>query len=156
MCGGRRKKRGKFSGFWATHQKTCPAFVQALRLLSDFKLQCRQNINRNIDHSSYMVTMCSSFSLPKCFCGIPRTDVQQKSQQVRYVHGWHISFPCRKPHTGHPGFCFSLKTYESFSPDSWLTKSSHSHLKTVDTIGNCQRPVFLLGISQHIHEITNL
>ena len=31
------------------------------------------------------------------------------------------------------------------------------YLKTVDTIGSCQRPVFSLGVSQHIiHKITNL
>ena len=30
------------------------------------------------------------------------------------------------------------------------------HLKTVDTIGNCQRPVFSLGVSQHMHKITNV
>ena len=29
-------------------------------------------------------------------------------------------------------------------------------LKTLDTIGNCQRPVESLGVSQHMHEITNL
>ena len=29
-------------------------------------------------------------------------------------------------------------------------------LKAVDTIGNCQRPVFSLGVSQHMHKITNL
>ena len=29
-------------------------------------------------------------------------------------------------------------------------------LKTVDTIGNCQRPVFSLGVYQHMHKITNL
>ena len=27
---------------------------------------------------------------------------------------------------------------------------------TVDTFGNCQRPVFSLGVSQHMHKITNL
>ena len=25
-------------------------------------------------------------------------------------------------------------------------------LKTLDTIGNCQRPVFSLGVSQHMHK----
>ena len=30
------------------------------------------------------------------------------------------------------------------------------HCATLDTIGNCQRPVFLLGVSQHMHKITNL
>ena len=30
------------------------------------------------------------------------------------------------------------------------------HLKTVDTIGNCQRPIFSLGVSQHMHKNTNL
>ena len=29
-------------------------------------------------------------------------------------------------------------------------------LKTLDTIGSCQRLVFLLGVSQHIYKITNL
>ena len=29
-------------------------------------------------------------------------------------------------------------------------------LKTLDPIGNCQRPVFLPGVSQHMHKITNL
>ena len=27
---------------------------------------------------------------------------------------------------------------------------------TMDTIGNCQRPVFPLGVSQHMHKITKL
>ena len=30
------------------------------------------------------------------------------------------------------------------------------HLKTVYTIGNCQRAVFSLGVSQHMDKITNL
>ena len=29
-------------------------------------------------------------------------------------------------------------------------------LKTMDTIGNCQRLVFTVGVSQHMHKITNL
>ena len=29
-------------------------------------------------------------------------------------------------------------------------------LKAVDTIGNCQRLAFIVGVSQHMHEITNL
>ena len=29
-------------------------------------------------------------------------------------------------------------------------------LKTLDTFGNCQRPVFSLGVSQYMHKITNL
>ena len=29
-------------------------------------------------------------------------------------------------------------------------------LKPLDTIGNCQRPVFPLAVSQHMHIITNL
>ena len=35
---------------------------------------------------------------------------------------------------------------------SWLVQ----WLKTLDTIGNCQRPVFSLGVSQHMQKITNL
>ena len=42
-----------------------------------------------------------------------------------------------------------------------ITFQSHNQtytdlLKTVDTIGNCQRPVFSLSVSQHMHKITNL
>ena len=29
-------------------------------------------------------------------------------------------------------------------------------LKTLDTIGNCQRPVFSFGVSQYNHKLTNL
>ena len=29
-------------------------------------------------------------------------------------------------------------------------------LKAVDTIGNCQRLAFTVGVSQHMHKITNL
>ena len=29
-------------------------------------------------------------------------------------------------------------------------------LKKLDTIGNCQRPLFSLGVSKHMHKITNL
>ena len=29
-------------------------------------------------------------------------------------------------------------------------------LKAVDTIGNCQRLAFTVGVSQHMHQITNL
>ena len=28
-------------------------------------------------------------------------------------------------------------------------------LKTLDTIGNCQRPVFSLGVSQQVHKLIN-
>ena len=34
----------------------------------------------------------------------------------------------------------------------WYTLS----LTALDTTGNCQRPVFSLGVSQHMHKITNL
>ena len=29
-------------------------------------------------------------------------------------------------------------------------------LKTLDTIGNCQRLAFTVGVSQHMHKLTNL
>ena len=38
----------------------------------------------------------------------------------------------------------------------YLKNSLKCLLKTVDTIGNCQRQVFSLGVSQHMHKITNL
>ena len=30
------------------------------------------------------------------------------------------------------------------------------YLKALDTFGNCQRPAFSLGVSQHMHKITHL
>ena len=33
-----------------------------------------------------------------------------------------------------------------------IVRSFHTNLKTLDTIGNCQRPVFSLGVSQHMHK----
>ena len=33
---------------------------------------------------------------------------------------------------------------------------THRELKTLDTIGNCQRLAFTVGVSQHKHKITNL
>ena len=38
----------------------------------------------------------------------------------------------------------------------FLEKSGKMWLKTLDTIGNCQRRVFTVGLSQHMHKITNL
>ena len=35
-------------------------------------------------------------------------------------------------------------------------ESKEQIIKTLDTFGNCQRPVFSLGVSQHEHKITNL
>ena len=37
-----------------------------------------------------------------------------------------------------------------------MTHALLSGLKTLDTFGNCQRPVILLGVSQRMHKITNL
>ena len=34
--------------------------------------------------------------------------------------------------------------------------SSRKDLKTLDTFGNCHRPVFLLGVSQHMHKTKHL
>ena len=36
------------------------------------------------------------------------------------------------------------------------TERVETKLKTLDTIGNCLRPVFSLGVPQHMHTITNL
>ena len=34
--------------------------------------------------------------------------------------------------------------------------TKYALLKAVDTIGNCQRLAFTVGVSQHMHKITNL
>ena len=36
------------------------------------------------------------------------------------------------------------------------TKVTQNPLKTLNTFGNCQRPVFSLGVSQHLQKITNV
>ena len=38
----------------------------------------------------------------------------------------------------------------------FVMTSTNKRLKTVDTIGDCQRPVFSLCVSQHMHTKTNL
>ena len=38
----------------------------------------------------------------------------------------------------------------------WENSKKTVLFKTLDTIGNCQRPVFPLAVSQHTHKITNL
>ena len=38
----------------------------------------------------------------------------------------------------------------------WWHQPDDSFLKAVDTIGNCQRLAFTVGVSQHMHKITNL
>ena len=38
----------------------------------------------------------------------------------------------------------------------WCPFKSPHRLKTLDDIGNCQRPVFSLCVSQHVHKRTNL
>ena len=37
-----------------------------------------------------------------------------------------------------------------------LPQNGERSLKALDTIGNCQRPVFSLGVFQHMHKITYL
>ena len=49
------------------------------------------------------------------------------------------------------GFCRSRPSLFTLSYNEFLKT-----LKALDTFGNCQRPVFLLGVYQHMHKITNL
>ena len=41
-------------------------------------------------------------------------------------------------------------------PAGEVSAENYHDKKTVDTIGNCQRLVFTVGVSQHMHKITNL
>ena len=38
----------------------------------------------------------------------------------------------------------------------WNNRKSKLILKALDTFGNCRKPVFSLGVPQHVHKITNL
>ena len=55
----------------------------------------------------------------------------------------------------HPTSCLSWAVFKD-----WIKRpQTLTHcfiLKALDTFGNCQRPVFLLGVPQHMHKITNL
>ena len=54
---------------------------------------------------------------------------------------------------------FTHAKNEWLDKNFWIINSINSaglKLKTLDTIGNCQRPVFSLGVSQHLHKTTNL
>ena len=51
---------------------------------------------------------------------------------------------------------YSLPGNEDESEDDFTKDQWPPDLKALDTIGNCQRPVFSLGASQHMHKITNL
>ena len=42
--------------------------------------------------------------------------------------------------------------FRNFGDFPVLTKMSCFILKTIDTIGNCQKPVFSLGVPQHMHK----
>ena len=50
---------------------------------------------------------------------------------------------------------FSLSTM-CLTDYVYFCKVSFFLVKAMDTIGNCQRPVFSLGVSQHMHKMTNL
>ena len=61
------------------------------------------------------------------------------------------------------GKVVGLKTTSlaSIPKTQWYNKirsysKNEIHLETLDTIGNCQRPVFSLVVSQHMHTIANL
>ena len=61
--------------------------------------------------------------------------------------------------------CYNLEIKPSFLNHSFIYIIFHFVvvnvcidfvLKTLDTIGNCQRLVFAVGVSRHMHKITNL
>ena len=50
----------------------------------------------------------------------------------------------------------SINKIDCTCTDLGTKRVKTNHLKIMDTIGNCQRPVFSLGVSQHMDKITNL
>ena len=50
----------------------------------------------------------------------------------------------------------SLYTHQYLNKKKRKVEICKDYLKTLDTIGNRQRPVCSLGVSQHMHKITNL
>ena len=53
------------------------------------------------------------------------------------------------------GLCGNILDFDPLFVEIQLEYVVRS-LKTLVTIGNCQRLVFTLGVSQHMHKITNL
>ena len=80
-------------------------------------------LTKNIDKNPLMLNLVSSYILIISFC-LTQTGYQPK---------WHTS-----------------TAYHWLSVDN--IAYHFNFLKTLDTIGKCQRPVFSLGISQHMHK----
>ena len=55
-------------------------------------------------------------------------------------------------------FLYSIMNYYDWFIKNIQTSQPKADfcLKTVDTFGNCQRLVFIVGVSQHMQKITNL
>ena len=52
---------------------------------------------------------------------------------------------------------YSKNNSPFIQPTQFIFMPAHAHLlKALDTIGNCQRRVSSLGVTQHMHKITNL
>ena len=53
----------------------------------------------------------------------------------------------------------AMQTLQCIVKSAWTTSVCRQKptffLEALDTFGNCQRPVFSLGVSQHMHKITN-
>ena len=71
-----------------------------------------------------------------------------------FVHGRVCNVKISQPRIstlGGAGLCIGSNTIKSRMLPYAIPVKDTGH-----TIGNCQRPVFTLGLSQHMHKITNL
>ena len=76
---------------------------------------------------------------------------QVKSPQRLIKRQWTLLVNTQTSYLISSYLIFSFLLTSSFC---FLRFLNYNDLKTLDTIGNCQRPVFSLGVSQHMHEIT--
>ena len=74
----------------------------------------------------------------------------------RETHSWFVTKAIRTfyyfPRTAYDWNSFFVHVYQSVLQFSTVTPC----LKAVDTIGNCQRLAFTVGVSQHKLKVTNL
>ena len=107
-----------------------------------------------------MYTMFSYYFYVYAFWWIIYSSRKCQCYAVMYSHCCVLAYLMWTKHSINMVACRSMHiampaTITMISPVSKQTYKQQ-YLKTVDTIGNCQWPVFSLGVSKRVHKITNL
>jgi hypothetical protein len=111
-----------------------------------------------------MSARCNNFLPPWSHTGLALTCVSKPSNTLQNIFKF-VNWQCRQvpaimTSDFHPLGDQTISLQPSVSMAHFRKHGSELvalvRLKTLDTIGNCQRPVFSLRVSQHMHKTTNL